>query len=335
MPLIWGTEGTGLRPPPIPTTPSVGLGGRGGGGWRGSFGGAATRCPRRAALRTHGGVFARGGGSAHPTTPPAPTHPRTPHAQLQPPTRGDTARCHPSPRRDAPLWCLPQFPLVGMGYSEGGDGVAQALTGGCRAPRAHCTAHPALRGGCSPSMHPEIPSREVVQGRAAPHSVSPRQDGQNIGSKMCCQLPLGAAPHFWGEAPRYLFRGCLQCRFTRKLLPSPSLPGWRGPEPWARGNHSAGGLAPFSSARGWQATELPSAQERPPHISPVAPSPGTTTCPGRRGCPQGWARRVPPVDVSPSKPQPTGTPTLCPSPHQGMPGVAFWGRTTLSSPPCP
>lgn len=73
--------------------------------------------------------------------------------------------------------------------------------------------------------------------------------------------------------PGYLGRGCLQCRFTRKPRsgPSPSLLGWRGP--WARGNHSAGGLAPFSSAPGWQVTELPSAEQaqRPPRVSPSAP----------------------------------------------------------------
>lgn len=65
------------------------------------------------------------------------------------------------------------------------------------------------------------------------------------------------APDPRGRIPAgYLVRGCLQCRFTLKLLLSPSLPGWQGPEPWVHENHSAAGLAPFSSA-----TELPSAEQ--------------------------------------------------------------------------
>lgn len=61
-------------------------------------------------------------------------------------------------------------------------------------------------------------------------------------------------------AASYLGRACLQCRFTLKFLSplSTSLLDCRSPELWVRGNHSAGGLAPFSSPTGWQAMELPS-----------------------------------------------------------------------------
>lgn len=256
---------------------------------------------------------------------PPPASPRLPPTRGHP-TRGynPQPRRHrpapPSPRRDAPLWRLPQFPLAGMGYSEGGGGVAQELTGGCRAPRGPCTAHPALRGGCTPPVHPKSQARRLSGAGELSPRVAPTGPDTTPAAGCANQRPLGAAPCVRGEARRYLFRGCLQCRFTRKLLLSPSLPGWRGPEPWARGNHSAGGLAPFSSARGWQATELPSARERPPHISPAPPPPGAPPAPG---CPRGWGHRGPPLDASPWEPQPTGTPPPCPSPHHGMPGVAF------------
>lgn len=70
--------------------------------------------------------------------------------------------------------------------------------------------------------------------------------------------------------PSYLGRACLQCRFTLKFLslPSTSLLGCRSPELWVRGNHSAGGFAPFSSPAGWQAMELPSVKWK--HTDPGA-----------------------------------------------------------------
>lgn len=113
---------------------------------------------------------------------PPPASPRLP------PTRGHPTRGYnphprrhrpapPSPRRDAPLWRLPQFPLAGMGYSEGGGGVAQELTGGCRAPGGPCTAHPALRGDCTPPVHPKSQARRLSGAGELSPRVAP-QAGQ-------------------------------------------------------------------------------------------------------------------------------------------------------------
>lgn len=156
----------------------------------------------------------------------------------------------------------------------------------------------------------------------------------------CCQLAATSAaptPHSRGSGTPvgYLSRECLQWRFTLKLLLSLSLPSWRGPEPWAHGSHSVGGLAPFSSATGWQATELPSARARTE--TPPAPSDWQTPPQGAFHCPRLVLvpTRLPSTNAALSKPQPIGTPKgprqpLCPveSGHGGMPGhrVAFWSR---------
>lgn len=145
--------------------------------------------------------------------------------------------------------------------------------------------------------------------------------------------------------PGYLGRGCLQWRFTLKLLPSQSPPGWRGPAPWARGNHSAGGLAPFSRATGWQATELPSARastETPPPASARWTPPRSIPLP------------VVGVGTPPAPPAPTarlkatahGDTQGCAQPRglgssqdawaRGGGGGSIWGQDTrLSSLPCP
>lgn len=115
----------------------------------------------------------------------------------------------------------------------------------------------------------------------------------------------------------------MQCRFTRKLLLSPSLPGWQGPEPWAHGNHSAGGLAPFSSARGWQATELPSARERPPHISPAAPPLGAALAPAAAGARRAGHTECHPLTPPPPSHSPWGHSRRALRPMTGYPGWRF------------
>ena len=240
----------------------------------------------------------------------------------------------------------------------GGEGVS-GTQHGAHAPTAQPTLH-ATAGGlqaplCSPLPAP--PSQELckatkphptpLQGCRAAPPPPPKQGQAEQNSKICCQAPHAVqpplpAPHSQGGGPPgYLGRGCLQCRFTLKLLPSPSLPGWRGPEPWARGNHSAGGLAPFSSATGWQATELPSAQAstETPACQPGSPLPREH--PLSPGCPQGWACCAPPVHASPLEATAhAGTRAVPSAPQDGvrhrMYGVAFWGRTPLFLPlwPC-
>lgn len=159
-----------------------------------------------------------------------------------------------------------------------------------------------LHRGCSPSVHPQIPSREAAQSRGSPcipqtgmHRTPAARCAAIFGARPPVPVPGVFAVQVHSEAPAVA---------VAAGLAGAGALGTREPLGWRAGT--------VLQCEGLAADRAPICSRETPDISPAAPSPGSNTCPGRLGCPLGWARRVPPVDASPSKPQPTGTPTLCP-----------------------
>lgn len=189
-----GDRGDRFTPPSRPHRHHHPLRGAGGGG--GPLVALPLGVPGEPRSGHTGGVFARGGGSAHPIPriPPAPTHPRTPHARLQPPPAAPPSGASlPSPGRPsaAPASVSPSWNGVQRGRRWGGSGSHGWVPGTTRPLHGP----PCTPWGLHPPVHPQIPGQEAERSRGASGPVWPRQGRTRHRQRDVPPTSVPSVPH--------------------------------------------------------------------------------------------------------------------------------------------